>query len=151
VNERDCVVLDSWAVLAWLQGEPSAAVISDLLACTRGDRQAEARAQQATGRRFRAPQLLMNIVNLGEVFYIVGRKRGEHEARQTLQELEGTPLEAVSASDELVLEAAQLKLTYAVAHADAFALATAFAFGGTLATGDPEFKSIPDLPLLWLG
>lgn len=151
MNERDCVVLDSWAVLAWLQGEPSAVVISDLLACARGDREAEDRVQEATGRQFRRPQLRMNIVNLGEVFYIVGRKRGEREARQTLQELEGTPLEIVSASDELVLEAARLKLTYAVAYADAFALATAFAFGGTLATGDPELKSIPDLPLLWLG
>lgn len=151
MNNHDPVILDSWAVLAWLQGEPSAAVVSDLLAWSRGDEEAATRSREATGHAFTMPRLLVNIVSLGEVFCIVGRRQGEGAARQTLDEIKGSPIEIISASDALVLEAARLKLTHAVAYADAFALATAISQRGTLATGDPELKGITDVPVLWLG
>lgn len=61
-------VLDAWAVLALLQKEePAAARVRQLL---------EAAAQEQV-------LLLISIINLGEVYYRVGKVKGEAEAHAT--------------------------------------------------------------------
>jgi predicted nucleic acid-binding protein len=52
-------LLDSWALIAYLSGERSGAAVRDLL-----------RAADAAGER-----LLMNEVNIGEVYYLVAKRR----------------------------------------------------------------------------
>ncbi|MCR4420146.1 MAG: hypothetical protein QHH27_06495 [Clostridia bacterium] len=42
----DLVVLDTWAVVAWLRGEPSGIVVRDLLRWAGGDEQAGEQVRQ---------------------------------------------------------------------------------------------------------
>jgi len=117
-------VLDSWALLALLQGEePAAARVKQILL--------EGERQQAT--------LLISIVNLGEVYYRVGRRSSRAAAVDTLNQIRSLSLTIVSASDEMVLAAADLKLDYTISYADAFAAALADRMGATLVSGDPDF------------
>lgn len=117
-------VLDSWALLALLQGEePAASRVRELLL--------EGEQQQAS--------LLLSIVNLGEVYYRVGRRSNRAEAMNTVQDIRRLALSVVPASDDLVLAAADFKMTYAISYADAFAAVLADQAGATLVSGDPEF------------
>ncbi len=116
-------VLDAWAVLALLQAEePAAARVRALI-------------EQASGG---SAELWISIVNLGEVFYRVGRLRGEREAGQVLAELRALPWDVLPASDERVWAAARVKMRQRVSFADAFAAAAAMERDATLVTGDPE-------------
>lgn len=146
----DRLVLDSWAILALVQGEPAGMVVRDLLAWSEGDEAAGERVRKELGEDAKRPKLFVNLVNLGEVFYLVGRRRGEREARETVEEIK-TCVEVVPASEELVFKAASLKIQYPIAYADGFALATAESLGAVLLTGDPELKGLREAPILWIG
>lgn len=141
--------LDSWAILAWLQGEPAGEVVRDLIAWSHGDEVAGDRVKRRLGGELEQPKLFVNLVNLGEVFYLLGRRRGEREAWETIEEIRAL-VEVVPASEQLVFEAPSLKIKYPIAYADAFALATAKALGGPLVTGDPELKNLREVPLIWI-
>jgi ribonuclease VapC len=86
--------------------------------------------------------LFISIINLGEVFYCVGKVKGEDAARATLAELQRLNMTVVPASDELVMAAAQLKIRHAISYADAFAAAAALAHDAVLMTGDPELEAL---------
>jgi uncharacterized protein len=123
------VVLDSWAVLALLRGErPAMFVVGQYI-------------NQASNAQTR---LLLNVVNLGEVLYRLIQVEGETLARRHLSLFRAGPIEIVQVRESLVLEAAQLKATYPIAYADAFAVATACAERATLLTGDPEILELPN-------
>jgi predicted nucleic acid-binding protein len=108
--------LDSWAILRWLDGDEPAA----------------ARVEAAMPSR-----PVMSWINLGEVAYIVERRAGVARAHRVVRELRPR-LTLDLPSEARVLEAAHLKAGYAMAYADAFAVATAIAHGATLLTGNPE-------------
>lgn len=118
--------LDSWAVLAWLDGdEPAAGRVASGL----------------TGGAH------MSWINVCEVYYRVARDHGEHEADGVLNALkEQLALELPTTSR--MVAAARLKATYSIALADCFAIATAAAHSATLLTGDPEIIDAQDLPCL---
>ncbi len=120
-------VLDAWAVLAWLQNERPAA-----------DRVGAMLAEAEEGRT----RLLINIVNVGEVYYRVMRARSEEEAEALLRDMRGWPLRIVPAGNRLVLSAARLKGRYRLSYADAFAVATALRERAVLVTGDPEIGAL---------
>lgn len=117
------LVLDAWALLAFLQREEPAA--SRVRECF-------------LGAEKREHELFVSIINLGEVYYRIGKIRSEEEARSTLEELKELPLTILPADSEAVFRAARLKITHAISYADAFAAAAAQALGATLLTGDPE-------------
>jgi len=111
------VCLDSWALLAWLDGnEPAADLVQTAF---------------ETGRPW------MSWINLGEVAYQLERRHGAEEAAATVARLR-----AVLALDDVtavrVLGAARIKAAQPIAFADCFAAATAIARDATLFTGDPE-------------
>lgn len=115
--------LDSWAVLAWLEGvEPAAARVQEV---------------------FEAGTPVMSWVNAGEVFYVVHRRASRAEAVEALAELRRRARLELP-SEARVLEAATIKAEHAVAYADAFAVATALARGATLLTGDPGILAGPE-------
>lgn len=117
-------VLDAWALLALLQGEePAAGRVRQLLV--------EGSQHQA--------DLLVSMVNLGEAYYRIGRRKGRAIAAETLTEMRSLPLTVVAASDDMILDAADLKMEYAISYADAFAAALAARTGATLVSGDPDF------------
>lgn len=128
-------LLDSYAILAFLNDEKGAEHVARLL---------EDAGQSGT-------RLLVNEINVGEVYYIVAKHRSEEAAEHVLLHLDRLPLELVSNSFDEVLEAARLKARFPLSYADAFALATAIRFGARLVTGDPEFEVAEDLVELdWL-
>jgi len=121
------IVLDAWALLAFLQGEePAASRIRHLLLA--------AHSQEV--------ELYSSIINLGEVIYRIGKVRGETEAIETLAQIRRLPVAIVSATDDAVWTAVRYKIHHAISYADAFALATAESLGATLATGDPELVQL---------
>ena len=70
-------------------------------------------------------RLFISIVNIGEVYYRVGKTRSPKEADSVLTDLYLLPMEIVSADDDTVLTAARLKMAHALSYADAFAAVTA--------------------------
>jgi predicted nucleic acid-binding protein len=109
-------VLDSWAVIAFLDDEPPAHRVERLL---------------ATG------QPVMSSINLGEVLYVTIRERGEREASFAIDALRSSV--TVEQPDlRLVFAAARLKAGGRISYADAFCVATAQRHRLPVWTGDPE-------------
>jgi len=128
-------VLDSHALLAFLERE-------------RGSASVEAALRSA---RAKGTPLLMNDINVGEVYYTIARERSDESARSFLAHLERLPIRTVSNSLSDVLEAARIKARFALSYADAFAVATAIRENAVVMTGDPEFKEVESLVTVeWL-
>jgi predicted nucleic acid-binding protein len=120
-------VLDSWAVLRYLEDvEPAASLVADLLERERP---------------------LMSWINVGEVFYVVCRASSEDDAIETVRDLRDI-IDVRLPDERLVLGAARLKASHLMSHADAFAAALAIAEGATLWTGDPELLIVGS-PWAW--
>jgi predicted nucleic acid-binding protein len=111
------VVLDSWAVLRYLEdASPGADAVGDLLGEERP---------------------LMSWINLGEVHYVLRRLHGEDAATETVRDLRDV-IDARLPDERLVIDAARIKADHPMAYADAFAAALTVAGDATLWTGDPE-------------
>jgi len=122
-------VLDAWAVLALLQKEePAASRVKSLL-------------EKAQKGRLR---LFISIINLGEVYYSVGKTKSEADAQTTLDEFRQLEVEVVPASDERVFAAAHFKIHHSLSYADAFAASTANEFSAVLVTGDPKLIALQE-------
>lgn len=131
-------VLDSWAVAAWVRGEPSAPKVRALLSAAE------------TG----ALDLIMSMVNVGEVYYLLAKQRARGEAEQFLDDVERVPVRIVGAPNDLILDAARWKSQYSISYADGFALATAVREHATLVTGDPDFRFLREAGIVdveWIG
>jgi predicted nucleic acid-binding protein len=93
----------------------------------------------------------MGVANLGEVFYRTMRNFGIERAEEVLGRMEEYPIELVDVDRELALRAAYLKGSHRIAYADCLAAALAQRLGGTVVTGDPDFRQVEHLvPIQWL-
>jgi predicted nucleic acid-binding protein len=111
------IVLDSWAVLRFLENAgPAADLVVALL-----DEQ----------------QPLMSWIDLGEVHYIVRRSHGEDAAMEVVRDLRDV-IDVRLPDERTVLDAARIKADHPMAFPDAFGAALAVAEQATLWTGDPE-------------
>ncbi len=130
-------VLDSWALIAFFEGEPAADDVEKLL-------------QQATEGR---QELLMSVVNWGEVYYNTMRAVSQEAAEQTVQEIAALPIDIIGVGDDLALakQAAIFKATHKLSYADCFAAALAKERNAELVTGDREFKAVEkEVQIGWL-
>jgi uncharacterized protein len=128
-------LLDSFALLAFLKRESGFEGVSNLLRSARARRE----------------PLLMNEVNIGEVYYSLAKSRSTARAEAFLQRLHTLPIRPVSNTLAQVLDAARLKARFPISYADAFAVATAQRENATLVTGDRELHTIEHLiPILWI-
>jgi predicted nucleic acid-binding protein len=118
------VCLDSWAVLAWLDGEQPALSRVDAVIGTRP---------------------VISWINLVEVYYRLERDHGRDRADETLSELRATVTADLPGTARMI-EVARLKARAAIALAHCFAAATAAAHGLTLLTGDPELLGLDHPP-----
>lgn len=127
-------VLDAYALLAYLKGESGHVRVKELLASADKD-------------------LLINSINLGEVFYVIARTRGTREADYFLNViLPSLPITVVENSPDDVIEAARLKAAHALSFADCFAASTAIRERAALVSGDPEFKKLGKaVEIEWVG
>jgi ribonuclease VapC len=129
-------VIDSWAMLAWLQDEPSAATVDAFL-------------QDAEAGKL---QLVMSWINAGETFYILARRKGLPVAEEFLIRLPSLPIRLVLPDRDAVIAAARLKSARQLAYADAFAASLALHEHATVITGDPEIAVLRDLVTVdWIG
>lgn len=109
-------VLDSWAITALFDGEPAARRVEQAI------------VDDDAG---------MSSVNLGEVYYVMARRRGAGAAVQIVEGVRGVV--AVEDPDwPLVRAAAEIKTRGGLSYADAFCVATAIRHRAPLYTGDPE-------------
>ncbi len=122
-------ILDSFALLSYLQGEAGMKRVQSLL-------------EDADKEHCR---VYICVINLGEVLYIVEREKGLVEAHVTLAAIQQLPIEIFPAENQTVLEAAHIKANHALSYADAFAVVTAQAVNGIVLTGDKEFESVEQL------
>ena len=132
------IILDSWAVLAWLQGEePANKIVKRALKdADKGQRLVE-----------------MCVVNLGEVYTAILRERGLQLAEEIRVSLRQAPISNVPVREPLTWRAARLKAAYSLSYADTFAAALALEREATLYTGDPEFVPLEKgegLKIRWL-
>lgn len=129
------VVLDSWSVLALFQDEPQAEKIENLIADTHEQ----------------GEDVLMCVVNAGEVWYILARQVSRADADASMDELRNMGIQLVDADWELTRVAAGFKVRGGLSYADAFAAALAKQHNCDLVTGDREFKRVEDeVKVRWL-
>lgn len=129
--------LDSYALLAYLEGEAGKPRVKELL----------------TGAESGMHTIYLSLINLGEVLYITERERSLFLAQRALAAIDQLPLQIVPVSRATVLAAAHVKARYPISYADAFAVVTAQDHHGVLVTGDPEFHSVANdrlIPVEWL-
>ena len=131
----DARVLDSWALLCYLEKESGFEKIIQVFEEAVNDFQ----------------PLLMTVINWGEVYYQVVRRYGDDRAREIEQLIGSFPIVLVDIDLNLTREAALLKATKKMAYADCFAAALAKQRQAELYTGDPEFKSVEkEIKIRWL-
>lgn len=129
-------VLDSYAVLAYLNDEPGAQVLQDILQL----------AQQGQ------VAVYMSWVNLGEVYYRLQRIYGRQLARKAIEIIKAWSVTFLIADEQATLLAGDIKSRFRLAYADAFATAATIINQGILLTGDPEFKQLENevIKIKWL-
>lgn len=124
------VVFDTWALVALLeQEEPAASRVRAYL------------EQAAEGE----VECYLSLINLGEIYYITGRKHGKPAAAETLAALHETPVVLLPITEDEVVEAAAFKMTHPISYADAFALSASSKLQATLVTGEPELGRLNHL------
>ena len=135
MKKPKAIVLDSWAIMAYLQDEPSGEKIANIIADAKDDGQT----------------LLMSVINIGEVWYSFARRRSTADADQALRWISEIGIEFVDADIELTRIAARFKAKGGISYADCFAAALAKHHKATLVTGDVEFKRLePEITIDWL-
>ncbi len=119
-------VLDAWAVLAWLAGEPAARRV-----------ERELRAADTLG-----PRLHLSVINAGDVYYRQAKAAGVDAADRFLADLRSgsLPIRLAEAHERRVWQAARLKAKYPIAYPDAFAAALAQELDLSVLTGDLDFR-----------
>jgi ribonuclease VapC len=89
--------------------------------------------------------LLICEINLGEVFYVIGREQGLARAEEIVASFSTLPIQQIPATWEIILQAARLKAQHALSYADCIAAASAMAYQAVLVTGDKEFRTVQHL------
>src|SRR5260370_25545893 len=117
------IVLDASALMTFFEDRPGADKDEDLI-----------RLGVEVKR-----QLLMCVVNWGEVYYSTWRAKGPGGARKVLEDIAQLPLEIVDADLELTRGAAELRAEHKLPYTDCFAAALAAHRKASLATTAKDF------------
>lgn len=129
-------VLDSWAMLAFFQNESSADQVEKII-----------NEAHATGA-----DLMMSVVNAGEIWYSIARTHSPKQADSIIAELRTLNIAFIDADWDLTQLAAAFKAKGKIAYADCFAAAVAKKFRADLVTGDPELKQVEgnEVNIIWV-
>lgn len=128
-------VLDSYSIIAYLEGEESGKNLIPVL-----ESALEGKAK-----------IYLSAINWGEVYFIALREGGKELADKYLDIISKYPIEIIKADEHITLIAAKFKAFYKISYADAYAAALAEMKKAVLVTGDKEFKQIEkSIKLLWL-
>ncbi|MFO7928181.1 MAG: type II toxin-antitoxin system VapC family toxin [Candidatus Humimicrobiaceae bacterium] len=128
-------VLDSYALIAYLEKDKGYMQVIDLF---------EETALQGT-------ELLMNIINWGEVYYIILREQGYDKADEFENNFMSFPVKIIYSDLKLIRKACDYKTFNALAFADCIAAATSHIYDAPLITGDKELKQLKrEITIEWL-
>ena len=128
-------VLDSYALMAFFEDEPGADFVRGLI---------HKAVESGTN-------LLMSVVNLGEVWYSIARTNSPEIADQYVHEIKGMGIEIVDADWQLTHQAATFKVNGKISYADCYAAALAKSRKAELVTGDKEFKPLDgEIKISWI-
>ncbi len=128
-------LFDAFPLLCWLQEEPGYKMVDKLF------------SESEEGKS----SIFLHMMNLGEVFYRVGRIAGMKQAEEILGKIRLLPIRVLSVTDDDVMQAARIKARYRISYADAFAVAKAIQTGATVVTGDLEYKAVGKaINVLWI-
>ena len=134
-RKAKALVMDTWAIIAYLEDEPSAQQIADLI---------------ASAHEEEIP-VYMTVVNVGEVWYNIAREISEDDANNSVKELRDLRIQFVDADWELTQEAARFKSQHKMSYADCFAVALAKQRKAEVVTGDRDFRQVQgEVKILWL-
>lgn len=128
-------VLDSYAILAYIEGEEAGRLVSEIFK--------KALRQEA--------EIQLCVVNWGEVYYIALREGGKSHAESYRDTMAKFPITIIEANKELTLQAATIKAKSKMSYADCFAAGLTKLRKAELVTGDPEFKQIEsEIRIHWI-
>jgi predicted nucleic acid-binding protein len=129
------IVLDSWAVIAWIARQPPAG------------EQVQGILDQAAAGEIR---LLMSAINVGETYYALAKLHTVALAAEFRRLIPNMPVTVSVPTLGDIWRAAEAKRDYPISYADAFAASLAMHSSAAVLTGDPEFRSVVGLQLIWL-
>ena len=129
------IVLDSWAIIAYLEDEAPAETVGNVISDAHDD----------------DIPIFMSVLNVGEVWYIMAREASSQEAERSVAQLRQLGIRFVEADWPLACEGAKYKAKHRMSYADCFAAALTKQKNAVLLTGDPEFKEVErDIAIHWL-
>lgn len=132
---KSAKVLDSWALLAYFEGETSGSIVTEFL------------KESAEKEK----NLLISVINWGEVLYIIEARYGNEKRDEIERLMNQMHLEIVMVDKDLTREAAHFKAMGKISYADCFAAALAKTRKAALVTGDKEFKLLETIiEIIWL-
>ena len=128
-------VVDSWAMVAWIQNEPAAPAFRSFLE--------EAYSGKIT--------LLMSWLNVAETFYTLAKRNSPEVAEAFLIRLPSLPIRIMLPDEDGIMMAARIKARHPVAFGDSFAIALAEVEQASIITGDNEIRQCAVVPVDWIG
>jgi predicted nucleic acid-binding protein len=128
-------VVDSWAMVAWVQQEPAAPLVRQFLL--------DADAGSIG--------LAMSWINVAETFYILAKRKSPTIAEEFLNRLPSLPIRLMLPDENGIIAAARIKAAHPIAFGDAFAIALAQAENASVITGDDEIRRCAVVPVDWIG
>ena len=129
------MVLDSYALLVYLEKEPGFELVQKLL------------IDSSKGKI----NLFLSSINWGEIIYIVEREYGHKKSEEIIELLDTFPIEIVSIDTNFSRSAARFKAHNAMSFADCFAAALAEQKKCCVLTGDSEFKQVEkQIQIKWI-
>ena len=136
MRKPKAIVLDSWAIMAFLEDEePAGARVADIIADAHDD----------------GTPLLMTVVNAGEIWYVFARRTSVAEADNSIKVLKEIGIKFVDVDWPLTKLAAGFKVKGNISYADCYAAALAKQHRAHLVTGDKEFQQVEsDVAVIWL-
>lgn len=124
------------AILEWIAGrQPAAGAVAALLSDAQDNR----------------ALLLMSAINAGEVYYCLRKNHSLDLAESWRESSPAMPITFEVPTGPEIWSAAVIKVGFPIAYADAFAADLSRKYAWALMTGDPEFRSVDQLELDWIG
>lgn len=128
------VVLDASALLTLFDNRAGAEKVEEIIQLA------------VDGKR----ELLLCVVNWGEIYYSVWRDKGPGFAQHMLAKIAQLPIALVPADTELTRWAAELKANHKLPYADCFAAALAISHKAPLLTSDSDFAQVSkSVQIVW--